>query len=158
MKAALPALSAAAMLVVAGLYVAFRGMANEPPPATLAAAGAQHAMPHGAAPQPPDPARQTLATAAAPTDTPTYRLAIARTTSHAGTLLQARQGDTIRLVFLSDVDGTVEVHGYQRNVAVAAGVETTLLLEAQHAGRFPLHLHARDGAHIEVASLEVRPR
>jgi hypothetical protein len=54
--------------------------------------------------------------------------------------------------------GHVEVHGYDEDVAVAPGRTATLSFTATRSGRFPIDLHAQDGAHLEVTALEVMPR
>jgi heme/copper-type cytochrome/quinol oxidase subunit 2 len=72
--------------------------------------------------------------------------------------LKAKEGDKITIVITSTRSGTLEVHGYNRRIAVTPGAEVKLTFKADYAGRFPIHLHAGDGKHIEVTALEIMPR
>ena len=72
--------------------------------------------------------------------------------------VQAKQGDPVTIVLTSDKTGTVEIHGYGQSVAVKPGTESTLAFRADYTGRFPIHLHTRDGGHLEVTALEVQPK
>jgi len=151
---------AVSLALVAGLYVAFQ------PAAGPGSADAAHA--HARTPSPAETTDNTkqdgssALAAAAQTQSSVplpYRVAISKSqTGVAASVLKARQGDLISVVFVSDQAGTVEIHGYNRSVAVAPGVEATLTIQADQSGRFPVHLHSPQGAHIEVTALEVQPR
>lgn len=79
---------------------------------------------------------------------------------------KAMQGDRVTFRIHSDRRGQVNVHGYEKQVAVAPGQESSLTLTVQEAGTFPLHLHelADPSApqstvmHRHLAVLEVQPR
>jgi hypothetical protein len=43
-------------------------------------------------------------------------------------------------------------------VKLEPGATATLSFVANKTGRYSLDLHARDGAHVEVTALEVRPK
>ena len=73
-------------------------------------------------------------------------------------VLRAKEGDPIKLGITSRRSGTLEVHGYNQHVAVVPGTVATLVFKADHAGRFPIHLHDRAGEHLEVTALEILPR
>jgi hypothetical protein len=72
--------------------------------------------------------------------------------------LLAVQGDSVTIVLTTDQAGTVEVHGYGMSVAVKPESESTLAFRAERTGRFPIHLHVKDGRHLDVTALEVRPQ
>lgn len=72
--------------------------------------------------------------------------------------LRATQGDSLTIDITSDRAGTVEIHGYGKQIEVAPGSVATLAFVANIAGRFPVDLHGRDGRHIDVTALEVQPR
>jgi hypothetical protein len=73
-------------------------------------------------------------------------------------VLKARQGDAVTIDITSDRQGTLEIHGYRKEVAVMPENEATVTFVATRAGRFPIDLHGRDGRHLEVTALEVEPR
>jgi len=72
--------------------------------------------------------------------------------------LKARQGDPISIVIASSQYGTLEVHGYGQRIALKPGTDATLAFKAEHTGRFPIHLHGRNGEHLEVTALEILPQ
>ena len=87
-----------------------------------------------------------------------FRLTIADSKpGQEGTIVQARLGDTIKLVIVSDRPGELEIHGYDQKVGVMSHGEVTLTFDAKHTGRFPIHLHA-NGEHLPIGVLEVEPR
>ena len=73
-------------------------------------------------------------------------------------VLRARQGDSLVIDITSDRAGTLEIHGYGKEIAVQPGGTVSLSFIANRAGRFPIDLHARDGRHLEVTALEVHPK
>lgn len=88
-----------------------------------------------------------------------FRVAIRKSQEGVTTpLLKATQGQQVRIVLASERPGTVEIHGYDRRVAVKPGGKATLLVKADQTGRFPVHLHTPEGAHIEVAAFEVQAK
>jgi hypothetical protein len=89
----------------------------------------------------------------------TFRLAIStRTPTSESTVYTARQGDRVTLVVTTDRPGSINLHGYEQEIALTPGDAVTMSFIAQHAGRYPLHLHGSDGSHLEVGALEVLPR
>jgi heme/copper-type cytochrome/quinol oxidase subunit 2 len=73
-------------------------------------------------------------------------------------VLRVQKGDPVTLTISSDRAGTLEIHGYQQKVKLEPGATATLSFVANKTGRYSLDLHARDGAHVEVTALEVRPK
>ena len=73
-------------------------------------------------------------------------------------VIRVVRDDPVTLTITSDRAGHVEVHGYGKEVAVEPGTTATLSFTATRSGRFPIDLHAQDGAHVEVTALEVMPR
>lgn len=73
-------------------------------------------------------------------------------------VIRVARDDPVTLTITSDRAGHVEVHGYAKEVAVEPGTTATLSFTATRTGRFPIDLHAQDGAHVEVTALEVMPR
>lgn len=74
------------------------------------------------------------------------------------TVLAAVQGDPVTISVTSDRPGMVYIHGYEQMVDLAPDQPVSLSFQAEHAGRFGLHIHATDNTHTEVAALEVQPR
>lgn len=88
-----------------------------------------------------------------------FRVSIASSGPGAMTpVLKAHQGDALTINITSDRRGTLEIHGYGKEIAVVPGTEATINFVATRAGRFPIDLHGRDGRHLEVTALEVQPR
>ena len=118
------------------------------------------ADPHAHHPKPKAAASEETAAAKVPGAAgSTYRVAIGKSQEGVKTpLLKAKQGEQVRIVLASERPGTVEIHGYNRSIAVKPGAEATLLVQANQTGRFPVHLHTPEGAHIEVASFDVQPK
>ena len=73
-------------------------------------------------------------------------------------VLRVQQGDSLVIDVTSDRAGTLEIHGYGKEIAVQPGGTVSLSFVANRAGRFPIDLHARDGRHLEVTALEVHPK
>jgi hypothetical protein len=147
MKPATIVLPAVALAIAAGLYIAFQRVADDTAHAAHAPAQTSPAA------MPTAPAPEDVHAAAA-----TYRVVIRQAPAATDApVLKARQGEQISISFLSDQPGSIEIHGYNRSVALVAGVETTLVVDATRSGRFPVHLHSPQGAHIEVTALEVQP-
>ncbi len=76
----------------------------------------------------------------------------------ASDVIRVDKDDFVRLSITSDRAGHLEVHGYRKEVSVGPGKTATLSFKAVRTGRFPIDLHAEDGAHVEVTALEVMPR
>lgn len=103
-----------------------------------------------AAPAPTGPMQQ------AGTPATTYRVAIRKDPGDSAlAVLTAKQGERVTLFFTTDQRGSVEIHGYQRSVAVTPGAVAKMIVKAEQTGQFHLHLHTPDGRHIPVAVLEV---
>lgn len=75
-------------------------------------------------------------------------------------LVEAIQGDSINLVITSNRAGTLHVHEYEQHLVIdlIPGREAASSFTADRAGRFGVHLIGADGAHAEVAVVEVQPR
>ena len=73
-------------------------------------------------------------------------------------VIRVNKDDLVTLSITSDRAGHLEVHGYRKEVQVEPGATATLSFTATQTGRFPIDLHASDGAHVEVTALEVMPR
>jgi hypothetical protein len=159
---ALVALSISAVALI-GLYVAFersqpRAAGVTPPPTVpVAVATPTPSTAPALAPVAPE-GWATPAFPSLPAPGPAL-IAIAKLKPGVGIPpVQAKQGDQVTIVLTSDKTGTVEIHGYGRSIAVKPGIESTLAFRADYAGRFPIHLHTRDGGHLEVTALEVQPK
>jgi hypothetical protein len=73
-------------------------------------------------------------------------------------VIRVSKDDQVTLSITSDRAGHLEVHGYKKEVKVEPGTAATLSFAAVRTGRFPIDLHASDGAHVEVSALEVMPK
>jgi len=69
-----------------------------------------------------------------------------------------RMGEHATFAVNSSIDGKLEVHGYTANLQVKAHNELNFDLIGLHTGRFPLHIHGKDGSHLEAGILEVMPK
>jgi hypothetical protein len=162
-----------AVLALGGLYVLFRQDAAHGGAVSLDAGDARRALESVAHTMPgPQPATvgpsvssapNVQAPAAAVPDSPRpaegFRLVIADARPGVETpVFQAKQGEPISFAITSNRPGTLEVHGYNRRIAIQPGVEATFAFKAELAGRFPIDLHGRDGKHVEVTALEIMPR
>jgi FtsP/CotA-like multicopper oxidase with cupredoxin domain len=125
---------------------------NEPNLAPAPAAGAASPATSDAAPTSAAPASD----AAAPG---TFAIVIDKAHPPAPSdVIRVTQGDRVTLSITSDRAGHLEVHGYKQEVNVEPGTPATLSFAAIRSGRFPIDLHATDGAHVEVSALEVMPK
>ena len=91
----------------------------------------------------------------------TYRLEIEERRLVSGPpVLEAIQGDSITLVVISNRAATLHVHEYEQHIVIdlEPGREATSSFTADRAGRFGVHFIGADGAHAEVAAVEVQPR
>lgn len=91
----------------------------------------------------------------------TYRLRIEERRLVSGpAVLEAAQGDSVTLVVTSDRAATLHVHEYEQHIVIdlEPGREVARGFHADRAGRFGVHFIGADGAHAEVAAVEVRPR
>lgn len=81
-------------------------------------------------------------------------------------VFKATQGDTVTLLISSDRPGEAHVHGYEKKIVLEPGGDVALILIAETAGLYPVHLHERlnlhepDGPilHRHLAALEVQPK
>jgi len=106
-------------------------------------------------------ARSAPGAIALPSGPPPGTFAIVIDKSHPpapSDVIRVAKDDPVTLTVTSDRAGHVEVHGYRKEVAVEPGKAATLSFKAERTGRFPIDLHAEDGAHVEVTALEVMPR
>lgn len=91
----------------------------------------------------------------------TYRLRLENQRVTSGPArLTAVEGDSITLVVTSNRHETLHVHEYEQHLVVelTPGREMTSSFTAERAGRFGVHLIGADGAHAEVAVVEILPR
>jgi hypothetical protein len=95
--------------------------------------------------------------AAKPEAARTVRIAIAPDSAAPPAIYRFHKNDSIDFRVTVPHDGMLAIHGYTNDVPVAANREIALPLKLQHSGRFPMHVHAHDGEHIEVAVLEILP-
>lgn len=70
------------------------------------------------------------------------------------TLLTARQGDTVVIHITCDEAEELHLHGYDRAIDLAPGVEETLTVVANMSGHFPFEL---EHSKTELGALEVTP-
>jgi hypothetical protein len=170
------------VLVVAASYYGFsRYAANSQAPANAATAmlpqaaettkgNAQVAAP-SAPPAAPanDAAPSTPSVAAAGPATPsavpataapnTFSIVIDKAHPPAPSdVIRVNKDDQVTLSIRSDRAGHLEVHGYRKEAKVEPGTTATMSFAAVRTGRFPIDLHASDGAHVEVTALEVMPK
>jgi hypothetical protein len=68
-----------------------------------------------------------------------------------------QKNDVVNFLISIPYDGMLAIHGYTSDNPIAANQELRLPLTLQHTGRFPMHVHGKDGQHIEVAVLEIMP-
>lgn len=66
--------------------------------------------------------------------------------------LRVSQGDTVRLVFESDEDGEIHLHGYDLTAEVAPGHPGELVFEAATAGAFALNFHVFAAANAAASA------
>ena len=75
--------------------------------------------------------------------------------------LRVNEGDQVELVWRSDEDVTLHLHGYDIKLAVTAGEPAVMQVDAQVSGRFPISSHGYGGGHDHgarpLAYLEVYP-
>jgi hypothetical protein len=75
--------------------------------------------------------------------------------------LRVNEGDQVELVWQSDEDVTLHLHGYDIKLVVTAGAPTVMQVDAQVSGRFPISSHGYGGGHDHgarpLAYLEVYP-
>ena len=75
--------------------------------------------------------------------------------------LRVNEGDQVELVWRSDEDVTLHLHGYDIKLAVTAGEPAVLQVDAHVSGRFPISSHGYGGGHDHgarpLAYLEVYP-
>ena len=169
------------IIVVAASYYGFSRLAPTSTPAsnTLSVATPDTAAATAAAPRSEPPATSAASTPAmadaatqaaarsapgttAPVPTPppgTFAIVIDKAHPPAPSdVIRVAKDDPVTLTITSDRGGHLEVHGYRQEVAVEPGKTATLSFTAERTGRFPIDLHADDGAHVEVTALEVMPR
>ena len=105
--------------------------------------------------------RRTTGHAPGPPQSRTYRLRLDDHRLMSGpAVLEAIQGDSITIVVTSNRAATLHVHEYEQHIVIdlEPGRESSSRFIADRAGRFGVHLIGADGAHAEVAAVEVQPR
>ena len=73
-------------------------------------------------------------------------------------VLRAEQGDTVALEITSTTEGVLSIHGYRQDTTLSTREMVRVEFAADRGGRFPMHVHASDGAHLDVGVLQVEPR
>lgn len=68
----------------------------------------------------------------------------------SGHVFRIIQGDTVRLILSSPHPGAVGIHGLSDIVPLRPSQEVEISFRAAYKGRFPVHFHGIDGAHLEV--------
>ncbi|MEX2575870.1 MAG: hypothetical protein WD382_04385 [Halofilum sp. (in: g-proteobacteria)] len=76
--------------------------------------------------------------------------------SEPGRTLLVSRGERVAIVVHSDESLLLHLHGYDREFEVPAGGNTTLHLDADITGRFPVEAHHAKG-HGALFYLQVRP-
>ena len=109
------------------------------------------ALPQGA------PAIEQGAASAMPLKTFSLRVA-SKNGAPASPVFRVGERDEVEIDVKSDQAGLLMLHGYSDGVPVAKDGEAKIRFTATHTGRFPLHMHAAAGSHLELATLEVLPR
>jgi hypothetical protein len=151
-------LTSRTMILFVGGYFAVQGSNNQY--LGLAHAGTLHhehiALPNasvdGTATDIPVPARRL------PDGRKIFRIVIHPTDNAAPNVYQLQKNDVATFSVTVPYDGMLAVHGYTDNILIKANRELTFQLDAKYIGRFPIHVHNKEGQHIEVATLEILPR
>lgn len=74
-------------------------------------------------------------------------------------VLRVRQGDPVRLRFISDRSAELHLHGYDRSLHLPADKVVVLEFTAELTGRFEYELHGHHGGgHAALGVIEVHPR
>jgi hypothetical protein len=128
------------MIVLAAGYATTRGGSQE-----AASAHAGHSQVAASAASPVVQAARTI------------RISIAPGSEAAPGVWRLRKNEAVDFRVSVPYDGMLAIHGYTNDVPVAANRELSLPLTLSHTGRFPMHVHAKDGQHLEVAVLEILP-
>lgn len=72
-------------------------------------------------------------------------------------VFRMEEGETAGFTVQAPFDGSLAIHGYAKDMPLQENVVMTFSLTATRTGRFPLHVHTKDGRHVEVGFLEVMP-
>jgi hypothetical protein len=105
---------------------------------------------------------KTKPAATAPADPTTVDFALAKNkaTATGGTLnagtIRFQQGDLIRLRWTTDEAMVLHLHGYDIEGDIAAGVPTSMVFDADLAGRFPTERHGTKP--VTLVYVEVYPK
>jgi len=127
------------VLVVAGLWYAFRPH----PEAPVQSAAVQ-------------PVPEIAPTAPVALPAKAFELVVRDGKPVAGPVaLRVRQGEQVTLRIESNADDELHLHGYDLKVRIKAGEPATLGFAATRTGRFELELHKR---HAQLGALEVYPQ
>lgn len=150
--------AAAAILLVAGYFAA----RNQ---------GAPHAhLPDGtlAAQQAPAPVSATTAMsqsavpAAAQTSAASghkaFEVRIPADPNAGIPVYRLHNGDKVSFSAASAIDGKLAIHGITQDIPVRENQTMQFEVQAEHTGRFPMHVHGRDGSHLEVGVVEILPQ
>lgn len=87
--------------------------------------------------------------------TPLLEQVVREGRTQSGTsVLQLREGQTVRVRVTSDRDDELHVHGYDLQLPLRAGLPGELEFVAEHSGRFEVELHR---AELALGALEVLP-
>ena len=72
-------------------------------------------------------------------------------------LIKVDQGDGIELLWTTDQDVELHLHGYDIHLVVKPDRPGSMIFNANLTGRFPVGIH-RKGGHGNIVYLEVHPR
>lgn len=73
-------------------------------------------------------------------------------------VIQAKQGDTLKLTMTSNQAAEIHLHGYDLHLHLKAGETDTLEFVAEHSGRFEYELHGTGShGHAVLGVVEVLP-
>ena len=65
------------------------------------------------------------------------------------------EGSVVSISAFSQYAGAVGVHRLSEIAPIHSGKPVTITFRAAFTGRFPVHFHGTDGAHFEIATVEV---
>lgn len=129
-------------ILLAGGYFALHNDGRQAPPA-------QH--------EAHSPVTTSPKVAAAPDAGNPIRIVIKPDSNAAPGVYRFHKNDAANFLISVPYDGMLAIHGYTSDNPIVANQELSLALTLQHTGRFPMHVHSKDGQHIEVAVLEILP-
>lgn len=73
-------------------------------------------------------------------------------------IYRLHRGEEANFSAVSTVDGKLAIHGITPDMPVRKNQAMQFEIQAQHTGRFPMHVHGGDGSHLEVGVVEILPQ